>query len=347
MLFLGETTPAVLIASAADVSIKAGMAAAGASALAWLLRRERAAVRYRVWLGALIVTTLAVLLVPFHATGGATQAAAIVLPDRVLPSSVSTMLAWVWVFGALAHTAGTLAGLAALASDARRLPVARERAWRRHVMKARRALGLRTSVRVLYGHADAVPVCWGLLGGTIVVPSAAMTWSRRLRRAVVLHECAHLRRRDPLAMLAEQVVCAALWFHPAVWVIVARLRRERELACDEAVVSAGVAPDLYARLLLTLARRCRPTREPAHAIVRASEMQDRIAALLAEPSFGGGHRQRVVLLAASGLFALLVITRVVIAPPPAVAASSAGYHPTTLPGESPASFRAGFFEADR
>ena len=347
MLAFGASTPAMLIAVGLDVSIKALLAAAVASAIAALMRRHSARVRYRVWLGALVATGLAVCLAPLHDTAGDLQPPAVVLSRDALPAALSIVLVWVWALGVLVHAARALAGVAALAIDRRRLPIARGRAWHRHVAHARATLGLRASVRVLYGDPDTVPRCWGLISGIIVVPVAAAAWSRRLQQAVLLHECAHLRRRDPLVMLVEQLICAALWFNPAVWLVVGRLRRERELACDETVVGAGMRADVYARLLVTLARQCRPTSAPAHAIVRARDMQERVAALLADNRLRVRPRYHGVVAAAAVLFACLTGTRVVAIAAPVKAATSVPPGFETQPGESPASFRAGLFGSGR
>jgi beta-lactamase regulating signal transducer with metallopeptidase domain len=76
--------------------------------------------------------------------------------------------------------------------------------------------------------------------------------------AVLRHELTHVRRRDYLWSVACDVVCSLLFFHPAVWMARRRMRVERELACDEAVViahpegRADYAESLtrFARLLL-------------------------------------------------------------------------------------------------
>jgi beta-lactamase regulating signal transducer with metallopeptidase domain len=330
---------AALIVATLDVGLKAAIAAVVATAIARLLRAETARVRYRVWLGALAITMLAIIVASLS-LGTDAHAAPLEMPRHFVPWSLSTMLVWLWTFGVAAHIAKIAAGFLGLALDARRLTPAREHGWRRHVDKARTALGLHSSVRVLYGHPDAVPVCWGVFRGTIVVPAAAIAWSGRMCRAVVLHECAHLRRRDPLVMLAEQIVCAILWFNPAIWFIVGQLRRERELACDEAVVAAGVRSDVYARLLIALARRCRPAHVSAHAIVRPCEMQDRVAALLVDEPTTVRRRYRRVALASGAALLVLTLTRVVTIAP-------ADHFSSPQPGESPASFRAGFAERAR
>lgn len=66
---------------------------------------------------------------------------------------------------------------------------------------------------------------------------------------IVLHEVAHLERRDDWALLLQRVVEAALWFNPAVRSVGRRLEAEREVACDEWVVSQTHEPVAYARSL--------------------------------------------------------------------------------------------------
>src|SRR5206468_10981065 len=66
------------------------------------------------------------------------------------------------------------------------------------------------------------------------------------QRAIVAHELCHVRRRDNLAAAVHMVVEAIFWFHPIVWWIERRLVDERERACDEAVIGAGIEPRAYA-----------------------------------------------------------------------------------------------------
>jgi hypothetical protein len=90
---------------------------------------------------------------------------------------------------------------------------------------------------------------------------------------IVLHEHAHVQRRDDWTRLAQRLIEAVLWIHPAVVLIARALNREREMACDEWVVARTNAPRVYARCL-------------AHA----AEVRGRIAAPALGPAlFGGRH----------------------------------------------------------
>jgi TonB family protein len=67
--------------------------------------------------------------------------------------------------------------------------------------------------------------------------------------ATLVHEREHVRRRDPLRYGVLAAVRAALWFYPPVWWLARRIRETTEMACDEAVVRAGMPAAIYCRAL--------------------------------------------------------------------------------------------------
>jgi hypothetical protein len=72
---------------------------------------------------------------------------------------------------------------------------------------------------------------------------------------VLLHELAHVHRRDLAASVAQRAVELVLWFHPATWLISGAVRRERELCCDDAVIATGGSAAAMARALVALVDR--------------------------------------------------------------------------------------------
>ena len=67
--------------------------------------------------------------------------------------------------------------------------------------------------------------------------------------AVVAHEDAHRRLGHPLQRIAALPVLVALYFFPVAWLVLVRLHRATELACDEAVLRSGVDARTYAQAL--------------------------------------------------------------------------------------------------
>jgi beta-lactamase regulating signal transducer with metallopeptidase domain len=102
---------------------------------------------------------------------------------------------------------------------------------------------------------------------------------------IILHEHAHVQRYDDWASLAQELVQAALWIHPAVALIGRSLNRERELACDERVVATTGLPKAYARCLTRAAEvrnriRVEPLLVPA-LFARPHHLVRRVNRLLA------------------------------------------------------------------
>jgi beta-lactamase regulating signal transducer with metallopeptidase domain len=86
---------------------------------------------------------------------------------------------------------------------------------------------------------------------------------------VVLHEAEHLRRRDDWTNLLQKLLLVFVPLNPALAWMERRLCREREMACDEAVVRRTQAPCAYAACLAALAERGLQRREllrRAHAL---------------------------------------------------------------------------------
>lgn len=135
----------------------------------------------------------------------------------------------------------------------------------RRIVRHGRACGVaQVTVRTLTGrrrraipvllHRDLTsPVVCGMVRPAIALPTSSQAWSVPDVDRAVLHELAHVRRRDMLVQAVARVVCAAYWFHPLVWVCWRRLRLEAERACDDAVL-ARFEPTDYASQLIRIAR---------------------------------------------------------------------------------------------
>ena len=191
----------------------------------------------------------------------------------------AALLVGVWAFGALLVLARLVVGLVRTRGIVRRATPAR--AWALSAARAERATGLRVAVRMT-GELDA-PAVTGVLAPVVLVPRASASWGDDRRYAVLLHELAHVRQRDCLAQVVAQVACAVNWFDPLAWVLARRLRVERELAADDAVVAAGTLATTYAEDLLAIADVASISREvPLGALGMAerSQLATRVTAIV-------------------------------------------------------------------
>jgi len=155
-------------------------------------------------------------------------------------------------------------------------------AWLRLFDEAAQQSRVGRPVRLLQSTGELMPMTYGTRRPTVVLPASADAWTDDRRRAVLLHELAHVARRDCLVQKLTSLACALYWPHPGVWWAARRLRTERELACDDLVLAAGAGPREYAGHLLDLARSLGAVPAPATALgmARARQLEHRLLAVL-------------------------------------------------------------------
>jgi beta-lactamase regulating signal transducer with metallopeptidase domain len=196
--------------------------------------------------------------------------------------------------------------------------------WQRLLEDSRHMLGMTRRVRLLRSALPVSPMTWGIRTPTILIPDVADGWSEERRRAVMLHELAHVARWDCLTQVVAVVARTVYWMHPGVWWAARRLGVERELACDDRVLAAGIPPRHYASHLLEIARTS--TRTPAAALARSlhtpSQLEGRMRAILDPSRRRAVPRLRTVLASAgmaAAVAALIAVVRPVpLAPPSAL-----------------------------
>jgi hypothetical protein len=100
---------------------------------------------------------------------------------------------------------------------------------------------------------------------------------------MLIHELAHIRRRDCLTQIVGLLACVLYWFNPLVWLASRQMRVERERACDDQVLVTGVKASSYARNLMRVARSygaLRPSLAVGLGMARRSRISERLEAVL-------------------------------------------------------------------
>jgi len=222
--------------------------------------------------------------------GGNGQAPRIEFPNHVGEGAAREAPGWttpltvVWLVGAVFLITGLLAGtvgLWRLARGARRI---RDGEWLALSQDVAHDLAISRPLTLLESRAVTVPVTWGIVYPVVLLPPAAREWNTEQRRCVLVHEMAHVRRLDALTQLVAQIAVAVFWFNPLMWLAAARMRVEREHACDDYVLRFGTPPSTYVRELLNMSRQASRGRlQPAFAALamsRRSGLKERMLAIL-------------------------------------------------------------------
>jgi CubicO group peptidase (beta-lactamase class C family)/beta-lactamase regulating signal transducer with metallopeptidase domain len=232
------------------------------------------------------------------------------MPPRIIAALV--ILVFAGAFMALGSVGLQLLAVGRLKRRARRAPSRLGSLWSDALerLPTRRALQLMVSGEV------PLPVACGYLRPAVLVPeglSHALTDQET--RHLLLHELAHLVRRDDWGLLSERVIGALCWWNPVVWWVSGRLDQAREQACD-ALAAAQSDNREYARTLVRLAELVTVRSGGLANGALRGQLTRRVEALLARPKVAGrtagrlGHRG-----AAIGLAGVAFVGGLRIAPP--------------------------------
>jgi beta-lactamase regulating signal transducer with metallopeptidase domain len=164
---------------------------------------------------------------------------------------------WHYLLGPLAFLAWLLGfGLAALRFSLGLVTTHRLRRSARRVSLVELDCGLTHPARVGLSPEAQSPMLIGLFRPLILLPADLLSWTNAdERRAMVQHELAHLERRDHYVNALQSLLGAVFFFHPMVRFACRQMILERELACDDRVVSLGAEAVTYAESILKVAER--------------------------------------------------------------------------------------------
>lgn len=182
--------------------------------------------------------------------------------------------------------------------------------WLNPLWEVSDRLSLDEPPRLLRSEDAKMPFACGLFTPTIVLPAECDFWSLDRRRAVLLHELAHVRRHDLIGHTLGRLACAVYWFHPLVWTAAKQLRSESERACDDLALACGARAADYAEHLLDIVTSVRRDSTPsvALAMARRKEFEGRMLAIL-DPELrhsSPSRRQSATLIGSLALISIVI-----------------------------------------
>jgi len=130
--------------------------------------------------------------------------------------------------------------------------------------RATETAGLRRVPQLAETHLTVVPMTLSVTRPVVVLPTDWPAWNAATLQAVLVHEVAHIARRDALVQHLSVVYRAVFWFSPFAWWLRRGLTTLAEDASDEAVLESGVDRASYAEIVLGFFAALRTTRRRAH-----------------------------------------------------------------------------------
>jgi TonB family protein len=234
-----------------------------------------------------------------------------------------SLLQWiliVWLTGVLTVSLRVAFGMLATARLVRQSTKLTAGSIHEHVHSSLKLLDMKTSVQVALSSSAAVPFLWGIVQPIIILPATAPNWSTPELRMVLLHELAHVKRRDIIWQMVGVIAGTTHWFNPLVWFAQKRLIVEAEQACDDCVLCTGADAHTYAEHLLEIARSAGnlPWFAPARvAMAHRTRLEGRLMSILQ-------NRRRVTVLKRRMTTLAAAVTVLFVLPIAGVQLSAAG-----------------------
>ncbi|HNX96737.1 MAG TPA: M56 family metallopeptidase [Candidatus Aminicenantes bacterium] len=291
----------------------------GFALLTVLLRRSSPQLRYALGLLTLaamvLVSGVTFFLVYPAAEPSGTSLAGTLSARADLPSGLvafvdrtSGWIAGVWLLGIVVLAVRLLGGMAWVRHLRRRSGIPAAPSWQDLLGSLRRRLGIDRLVRLVESGRVSSPLTVGHFRPVIFVPLGLLCGMPADQvEALLVHELAHVARRDYLVNVLQSVVDILYFHHPALCWVSRQIRQERELCCDDLAVSIDGDSLKMARALVRV--QVGAGRGPALAMEAAGNKQKlfhRIRRLVTMKQTTSSPLERVVGITLIGLFLLLV-----------------------------------------
>ena len=137
--------------------------------------------------------------------------------------------------------------------------------------------------RILVSERLAGPITFGFFDPVVILPPWIHDVESHVQEAIACHELIHVRRRDWLDEILEEVVRSLFWFHPAMRWLIGRVQLSREQVVDQCAIQLTASRDRYVRALLAVALTRSPAAlVPAPLFLRRHLLKKRVAQILEE-----------------------------------------------------------------
>ena len=136
---------------------------------------------------------------------------------------------------------------------------------------------------ILVSDAISSPVTFGFLRPVVLLPANFPDLDTAAREAILCHEILHVRRRDWLFTISEELVRGVFWFHPAIWWLLGEIALAREQVVDRQVVELTQSREEYLDALLAIAG-APPQLDlaPAPLFLRKRHLKQRVVSIMKE-----------------------------------------------------------------
>ncbi|SHO50652.1 M56 family metallopeptidase [Anaerocolumna xylanovorans] len=103
--------------------------------------------------------------------------------------------------------------------------------------RCKNKLHITGKITVLSGSCVKSPMVWGIFHPKIIIPGKMIPClSQEELNYILLHELAHIKRKDLSLRIITMVIQGIYWFNPVIWYSMHKMKEDCELSCDASVL---------------------------------------------------------------------------------------------------------------
>jgi bla regulator protein blaR1 len=214
-------------------------------------------------------------------------------------NSNADLLVMIWLLFFLVNCLKLFTGLASVHRLRHYKVQAPSEQWLEKLHQLSKALAIKKHVELLQSELVKVPVAIGFLKPVILVPMGLLTHLPPEQvETILLHELAHIRRRDYFTNIIQRFAEAVFFFNPALLWISSLIRQEREACCDDIVVANTSHQRSYLDALVSFQEYA--SSSPAYAMAISTKrhyLLERVKRMITKENRKLDWMERIVLIA--------------------------------------------------
>lgn len=267
-----------------------------------------------------VTTEMAAIKTVIPVAGNSIQQAAVPYTNHITAETVAekimrfvnenaAILALVWMIFFCLRFGVIIFNLYNLQKNSYRNTIAPPEYWSNRLQEMARRLGFKKRIQFRLSVTLQSPAVTGFLKPLLLLPAAVLTQLPPAQvEAILLHELAHIKRKDFFINLLQYIIEGVLFFNPAVYWLSSLIRDERENCCDEmAVNETGNKKEFIHALISTCELYTTPATPVLAFAGRKHSLLNRVERIIYNKNKTLTMKERIVLTAGLTVFLLFIV----------------------------------------
>lgn len=215
---------------------------------------------------------------------------------------------WVWLLIVFARGVQFAMGLNRLGFLRKNADFEGVADWQHKLTELAKLMGIGRAVTIAQSHLTKVPIVVGYFKPLVLIPIGLLTAlpSQQIE-AILMHELAHIKRRDYLVNILQHLMEMLFFFNPAVLWLSALIRAERENCCDDMAVGLTNSKFNYISALVSCQEYQAATSNLAVAFSRKAHLKHRVQRLVYNNNHSLSMTEKSILALCVGVVSLALL----------------------------------------